>query len=168
METIYGENYAGCTNHCRKASRAVILRDGAILLSHERNIDQWMIPGGGLEKGETPESCCVREVSEETGFVVVPKEHFLTLHEYYEDWEYISYYFVCEVVGTTQRNPTKREIQVGAMPEWIALEEALERFSRYGDYAQHNEERRGIYLREYRALSCYQSGSESERMNARK
>lgn len=35
-------------------------------LSHQR----WTLPGGGIERGETPEMACVRETSEETGLVI--------------------------------------------------------------------------------------------------
>ena len=153
IRNLYGDNYSGVTKHCRKASRAVVVADGKILLSHEVNIGQWMIPGGGMEPGETPEDCCIRELAEETGLLVKPKSCFLVMNEFYEDWKYVSYYFLCEAVGETERKPTKREIQVGATPEWIGIDQALDIFSHHQDYADANEERRGIYLREYLALT---------------
>jgi len=46
--------------------KAVLVEDGrACLLLNER--DQWELPGGRLEKGETPEACLLREVREEVG-----------------------------------------------------------------------------------------------------
>ncbi len=40
-------------------------------------------PGGKCEADETPRSCVVRECREETGLVVVPREHLVTVtHEY--------------------------------------------------------------------------------------
>ena len=67
--------------------------------------------------------------------------------------EYVSYYFECKVAGHTDRNPTKREIEVGAAPEWLGIKQAADIFSHYGDYAGSDEERRGIYLREHLAMS---------------
>ena len=153
---VYGDNYSGVTRHHREASRAIILKNGKILLSHETKIGQWMIPGGGAEGDETPAECCIREAAEETGLVVKPERCFLVMNEYYEDWKYTSYYFACSVTGTTDRKPTQREIQVGAAPEWISFDEAKGIFSHHQDYAQSDEERRGIYLREDTALSVFQ------------
>lgn len=155
VQDIRGDNYAGVTRHCRVAARAVIIADERILLSHEVNIGQWMIPGGGLEGDETPEDCCVRETAEETGLTVTPKRCFLVMNEFYEDWKYVSYYFVCEVTGYSDRHPTKREIEVGAVPEWLELKQAADIFSRYREYAKSDEERRGIYQREYLALTAF-------------
>jgi mutator protein MutT len=46
--------------------KAVLLdAERACLLLNER--DQWELPGGRLERGETPEDCLVREVREEIG-----------------------------------------------------------------------------------------------------
>jgi len=40
-------------------------------------------PGGKCEGDETPRSCAVRECREETGLLVVPREHLITTtHEY--------------------------------------------------------------------------------------
>ncbi len=65
MKTIdlYGDNYSGCTNHIRAGSRGIILRGGQLLLSHETLIDQYMLPGGGIEAGEAPEQACIRELA---------------------------------------------------------------------------------------------------------
>ena len=41
----------------REASRALIVRDGMILFIYEAGSDLWIIPGGGIEKNETPEKC---------------------------------------------------------------------------------------------------------------
>jgi 8-oxo-dGTP diphosphatase len=40
-------------------------------------------PGGKCQSDETPRSCAVRECREETGLIVVPREHLVTTtHEY--------------------------------------------------------------------------------------
>ncbi len=56
---------------------AWIEQDGDVLLPHWREHDAdgteyagWTLPGGGLEHRESPETACLREVWEETGFTV--------------------------------------------------------------------------------------------------
>ena len=39
-------------------------------------------------------------------------------------------------------------------PRWLPVEEALAIFSRHADYAATDEMRRGMYLREFTALSA--------------
>lgn len=41
-----------------------------ILLIKRRDIPVWVIPGGGLDQGESPEEAVIREVLEETGYKV--------------------------------------------------------------------------------------------------
>ena len=152
---ILGENRFETWTKTRAGSRAVIVRDGMILLSHEVNSGWWLVPGGGEEEGETPEECCVREVEEETGLIVKPLQQFLTMYEYYEEYRYISHYFICEVTGQGRMRLTDAEIRRGVEPQWIPLQEAVDIFSRHQSYADVSEEKRGAYLREYTALQEY-------------
>lgn len=126
-----------------------------MLISHEVNADYYLIPGGGLEAGETLEECCTREIREETGYIVKPVFHFLTINEYYEEYKYIDHYFLCDIIGEAEQNLTANEIKRGLIPEWISPDEMLELYSRYGDCATTNEEKRGAHLREYTALREY-------------
>ncbi|BAY80743.1 hypothetical protein NIES267_02000 [Calothrix parasitica NIES-267] len=53
--------------------KGVLIIDGkALLLKNERN--EWDLPGGRIELGETPENCLVREFQEETSVNVKIKE----------------------------------------------------------------------------------------------
>lgn len=42
----------------------------SVLLILRRDVPVWVLPGGGVEKDETPEHAIVREILEETGFHV--------------------------------------------------------------------------------------------------
>ena len=150
---IVGDNYFGSYKYTRYACRGVIIKDNKILLSYATKMDVWMIPGGGVEKGETYVECVARELREETGYIVVPEKHTLTLVEYYEDVRYVSFYFICKVVGETDIQLTEAEIEGGLEKRWVPLKEALSIFSKHEDYRNIFEEKRGAYLRDYTALS---------------
>lgn len=152
---VYGKNRFEKYTKTREACRGIALSGEKILLTYEVNTDQWFIPGGGLEFNESREECCVRELAEETGYIVKPLEQYLTINEYYGEWFFISNYFVCDFIGKTKRKLTEREVEVGLEPRWINLKEAKEIFSKHQDYADVNEMKRGAYLREYKALSNF-------------
>ena len=58
----------------RVAAYAVVVRDGAVLLSrlapYVSETERWTLPGGGIDYGEHPRDAVVREVHEETGLHV--------------------------------------------------------------------------------------------------
>lgn len=152
---IYGENKHEQSTKYREACRGIVIKEDKILLTYEVNTDQWFIPGGGLESGETIKECCAREFAEETGYVVDVKERFLTINEYYEEWHFVSHYFICDSIGKTTRRLTERELKVGLEPRWISLDEGIGIFSKHQAYADEDEMKRGAYLREYQALLSY-------------
>ncbi|TYS01549.1 NUDIX hydrolase [Rossellomorea vietnamensis] len=64
-------------------SRGVIIREGHVLMVRQyvqRGAIIWNFPGGGIEKGETPEQAMIREVKEETGYQTKVIEQLPSLH----------------------------------------------------------------------------------------
>ena len=56
----------------RQRAAGIIIQDGKILLLHRQKAGRvyYIIPGGGIEKGETPEQAAKREIKEETNLDV--------------------------------------------------------------------------------------------------
>jgi 8-oxo-dGTP diphosphatase len=72
-----------------------------ILLSEEYQNDQYMtkFPGGGLEFGEGPEDCILREIKEEIGLETVIVRHYYTTGFFqkalfFDDHQLISIYYL--------------------------------------------------------------------------
>lgn len=57
----------------KECALAIVLdsRNEAVLLVQRRDLPVWVLPGGGMDNGESPEQTVVREVFEETGLHVV-------------------------------------------------------------------------------------------------
>ena len=152
---IYGSNGKKAFSKMSVKCRGIVIQDSRILISHEVNTDYYSIPGGGLEEGETLEECCAREVREETGYIVKPDLHFLTINAYCKDCKNISHYFLCDIIGKTEQSLTMEEIELGLISNWIDTEKILELFSKYDDFVRFDEDKYRIYLREYTALREY-------------
>lgn len=136
----------------RVSCRALIVEDSKILLSHETNGNVYMSPGGGLEKGESMEQCCAREVLEETGYVVDVITQFLTVDEYFDDTLFTSHYFICKTKSKGENALTPTEIDHGMEPSWVPIEEAVEIFS---TYKSKTPDKHSLYLREFTVLNEY-------------
>ena len=154
FETLeqYAKTFSDPPEKIREASRAIIVKDGKILLTHELNTSVFMTPGGGLEENETLTECCIRELKEETGYIVNPVKQFLKINEYCFETMYVSNYFICEIEGECKRNLTEIEVEHGAVPEWVDLNTAIAIF---GEYEMYREDVASLYLREYTTLNKY-------------
>ena len=138
--------------YTRYACRGIVIKEDKILLSYEIKKDFWMLPGGGREDNEENNECVIRELQEETGYVVATKKQTVVVIEYYENIRYVSFYFLCEIVSETSTHLTEEETENKLERRWIPFKEALNIFSRNEEYRNIYEEKRGAYLREYTAL----------------
>ncbi len=149
---IKGDNYTGKIDRIRTACRAIIIKDNKLLVSFEKNTDQYQIPGGGLERGESDIDCVKREVKEETGYIIDADECVLEIDEYYGHEKFVSKYFFGNIISKGETNLTDGEKKNGMEPRWISLKEILSIFGQHEKYRDIFEERRGMYLREFTAL----------------
>lgn len=95
-----------------------IIRDeqNRVLLCLRTDYDMWNLPGGGLEKGESPWDGTIREVKEETGFDV----EIVKLSGVYSkpDKDEIILNFECKIIGgEATLNDEAKDIK------WFAFDE---------------------------------------------
>lgn len=62
-------------------------------------VKTWALPGGGKNKDETIEECCVREVWEETGYIARAIRELHVKHTQIEPFRVQVHYILIEIVG---------------------------------------------------------------------
>lgn len=114
----------------RRAVRAIVVRDGKILLIHRNKFgsEYYTLPGGGIDAGETAEQALKREVQEECGFTVLSARPIFV--EEAGNPFGTQYIYLCEVEGQEpQLAPHSAEAKIHAMgqnlytPKWVSLKE---------------------------------------------
>lgn len=84
--------------------RAVVFRDGKLLLVREKNDGGWSLPGGWADIGLSPTQIAVKEVKEESGFDVVPIRLLAVIDRNRHDHPPLAYevykmFILCDLVG---------------------------------------------------------------------
>lgn len=117
---------------------AVLVHEGRVLLirrGKEPLRGRWVVPGGTVEVGETLEDALVREILEETGLVVRPREVVAVFDRIERDGEGVRYHYViidylCEYVSGTPRAASDAEdvafVSPAELPAYQLPEKALE------------------------------------------
>lgn len=113
----------------RKAVRAIIVKDGALLVMHRNKFgnEYYTLLGGGIDPGETPEQSLVREIKEESGYTV--NAATLVFVEQAGHPYGTQYVYYCEATGDQpQLAPHSEEaglMQYGNKhtPVWLPIEE---------------------------------------------
>jgi 8-oxo-dGTP pyrophosphatase MutT (NUDIX family) len=116
----------------RTAVRGIIKNNNKYLLIHSKYGDH-KFPGGGLKQGESLEQTLLREVQEETGYLV--KNESITEGLFVNEkrkgdpddiLDMDSYYFFCDVYETiVERNLDDYEVEYNYKVVWMTLEEAI-------------------------------------------
>lgn len=111
----------------RPSAYGIVVREGQILLTQQHK--KFMLPGGGMELGETPEQAVIREVKEETGFDVRSPQfvEIQTSFFSYEDGDKMCHlqtllmFFVCDLAGgeASIEGFDAGERLIGDMPQWF-------------------------------------------------
>jgi 8-oxo-dGTP diphosphatase len=70
-----------------------------VLMVKAKSSNAWAIPSGGIEKGESPEECCVRELKEETGYTVRIMKQLFVKDAMVKGYHVNTYYFLVEKYG---------------------------------------------------------------------
>ncbi len=86
--------------------RAVVPREGKLLLVKEQQDGRWSLPGGWADIGESPSAITRREVREESGLEVAVTKLLAVYdkakHEHpAELWYCYKLFFLCEITGGT-------------------------------------------------------------------
>ncbi|HJZ20436.1 MAG TPA: NUDIX hydrolase, partial [Bradyrhizobium sp.] len=111
------------------AAGGIVLRQQAtplVALVRLRKRDEWVLPKGKLDDGETPRDAAVREVMEETGHDVHVHEFIGTLVHESGGRSKIVHYWRMEAKGE-QVHELTHDVKAVA---WLPLETALTRLSR--------------------------------------
>lgn len=113
----------------RLRSQAIVIEGDRILLlkTHFGNRDDYELPGGRIEEGETPEEAAVRELFAETG---IKGEIVRLASKYYNGYakEYNYYFLIKRISGeiTQQYNETSEKDYIRTV-EWKKLNEISEK-----------------------------------------
>ncbi|MBI3033044.1 NUDIX domain-containing protein [Candidatus Woesearchaeota archaeon] len=88
---------------------------------------KWLIPGGGVEWGETAEACAIREVKEETNLditdiTLVDVQESIFPKEFYQERHFIFFDYTAKVINNGNKIILNEELQEY---QWIKPEEAL-------------------------------------------
>ncbi|UCZ51757.1 NUDIX domain-containing protein [Bacillus shivajii] len=80
----------------RNRGSAIVIEKNKVALIRRKRVGQvyYVFPGGGVEKGETPEQATIREAYEELGIHVQVRECFSKVK-----FHGTQYFFLTEVVG---------------------------------------------------------------------
>lgn len=117
----------------RTASRGIVVNEiGEIAIFHKKNKNEYKLPGGGIEQGESKEEAFKREILEETGCEVEIINYIGYTEEIKSKSNFIqtSYVFTSKVINNTKKlHLTQKEHEEGGELIWVTPQVALQLIS---------------------------------------
>jgi 8-oxo-dGTP diphosphatase len=109
----------------------VVIREGKILLEKRKNDPgrgKWSVPGGIVELGENLERTVVREMSEETGLLVIAPEPLDVINQVtLDENNRVKYHFVIIDYLVKLKGGTLKAASDAAELEWVSFEDVEKR-----------------------------------------
>lgn len=102
---------------CREGSDEVL----AAMRGHGRFEGLWEFPGGKVERGESPEDACIRELREELRVDVTDLRAFYTVEYDYEDFHLSMDCYLCRIAQGDPVQTEHREIRWVHRPDLASL-----------------------------------------------
>ena len=119
-QTLLLQPYHRLTRAITLGTRTLVLRgDRDILLIRHTYAPGWMLPGGGVESGETIYTAAMREVEEETG--IIPGEEPLLHGMFLNDRQFKGDHVACFVLRTFVEGAFKPNLEI-AEARFFALD----------------------------------------------
>ncbi|MBY5993542.1 NUDIX hydrolase [Ferrimonas balearica] len=138
METIHSLTHPDAVDNgsefTRVAVRALIARGSQVLLLYTERYDDFSLPGGGVDEGESLEAALLREVTEETGARDLKILAEFGLVEELRPWykpqsdnvRMLSYCYLCDAHPQLGETALEHYEQANGMaPRWVELSEAI-------------------------------------------
>lgn len=121
----------------RPGAYAILPRDGALLLTYQDEPhDEFQLPGGGIDPGESPVQALHREVGEETGWRIATPirlgahRRFVYMPEYEMYAEKLCHIYVAHPVRAHGA-----PLEEGHEAVWMSVEQAIDELYNDGDRA---------------------------------
>ena len=111
------------SNVARASARAVIVADGGLAaIERSRDGEQWFVlPGGGIEEGETPQDAAGRAVREELGLDLSVEASLAVVVHVRGGLHELQTYLWCELVGEPFGRGKGFESSDGYRPVWLDI-----------------------------------------------
>ncbi len=133
----------------RLATRAIVVRNGKILMLYTARYDDYSLPGGGVDDGEDIIVGLMRELQEETGAQNIRNIIPFGVYEEFRPWykpEYDtvhmrSYCYFCDIdeeLGETQFE--SYEVTNGMKPVWLSIDDAIA----HNEHTLANSDKKGL------------------------
>lgn len=103
------------------AAGGIVVRDGTVLMVHRPRYDDWSLPKGKLDDGESPLEAALREVHEETGWTCKAVQYLGAFGYEVDGTPKVVLYWSMEPVFGGRIEDTR---EVSAI-RWVPVEEAM-------------------------------------------